>query len=63
MKSTDPSPIVGVFRDHAKANHAIEALKQAGFRENRIKSAVSKFANSIRGANTREYSYYCNSQG
>ena len=40
MKNTDPSPIVGVFRDHAIANHAIEALKQAGFGENRIQSAV-----------------------
>lgn len=40
MKNTDPSPIVGVFRDRAKANHAIEALKQAGFGENRVQSAV-----------------------
>jgi hypothetical protein len=40
MQSTDPSPIVGVFRDHAKADHAVEELKQAGFREDQITSAV-----------------------
>jgi hypothetical protein len=40
MQSTDPSSIVGVFRDHAKADHAVEELKQAGFREDQITSAV-----------------------
>jgi hypothetical protein len=40
MQNTDPSPIVGVFRDHAKADHAVEDLKQAGFREDQITSAV-----------------------
>ena len=40
MQSTDPSPIVGVFRDHAKADHAVKELKQAGFNEDQITSAV-----------------------
>jgi hypothetical protein len=40
MQSTDPSPIVGVFRDHAKADNAVEELKQAGFGEDKITSAV-----------------------
>ncbi|HEY6285075.1 MAG TPA: hypothetical protein VIX20_05390 [Ktedonobacteraceae bacterium] len=40
MDKTDLSPIVGVFRDHAKADHAIEELKQAGFREDQITSKV-----------------------
>ena len=40
MQGTDPSPIVGVFRDHAKADHAVGELKQAGFREDQITSAV-----------------------
>ena len=40
MQGTDPSPIVGVFRDHAKANHAVEELKRAGFGEDQIQSSV-----------------------
>jgi hypothetical protein len=40
MQNTDPSSIVGVFRDHAMADHAIEELKQAGFREDQILSTV-----------------------
>jgi hypothetical protein len=40
MENTDPAPIIGVFRDHAKANLAVEELKQAGFREDQITSAV-----------------------
>jgi hypothetical protein len=40
MQNSDPSPIVGAFRDHAKANRAVEELKQAGFREDQITSAV-----------------------
>ena len=40
MQNTDPSPIVGVFRDHAKADHAVEELKQAGFTEDKITSSV-----------------------
>jgi hypothetical protein len=40
MQNTDPSPIVGVFRDHAKAGHAVEELKQAGFTEDQIISRV-----------------------
>jgi len=40
MENTDLSPITGVFRDHAKANHAVEELKRAGFGEDQIQSAV-----------------------
>ena len=40
MQNTEPSPIVGVFRDHAKADQAIEELKQAGFTEDKITSRV-----------------------
>jgi hypothetical protein len=40
MQNADPSSIVGVFRDHAKAEHAVEELKQAGFREDQITSAI-----------------------
>jgi hypothetical protein len=40
MENTNPSPIIGVFRDHAKANHAVEALKQVGFRDDQITSAA-----------------------
>jgi hypothetical protein len=40
MQNTDPSPIVGVFRNHANADHAVEELKQAGFTEDRITSKV-----------------------
>jgi len=40
MQNTDPSPIVGVFRNHANADHAVEELKQAGFREDQITSRV-----------------------
>jgi len=39
MENTDLSPIIGVFRDHAKANHAVEELKQAGFRDDQIQYA------------------------
>ncbi|HEX9130924.1 MAG TPA: hypothetical protein VF844_01390 [Ktedonobacteraceae bacterium] len=40
MQHTDPSPIVGVFREQTKADHAIEELKQAGFTEDQITSRV-----------------------
>jgi hypothetical protein len=40
MQNTDPSQIVGVFRDQAKADHAVEELKQAGFTEDQITSRV-----------------------
>lgn len=40
METTDQSNIVGVFRDRAKADYAIDGLKQAGFREDQIKLAV-----------------------
>ncbi len=36
MTTTDYSNIVGVFRERAKADEAIEALKQAGFQEDLI---------------------------
>jgi hypothetical protein len=40
MENINPTPIIGVFRDHAKADHAVEALKHAGFGEDQIQSAV-----------------------
>jgi hypothetical protein len=40
MENTNSSPIVGVFRDQAKADHAVEELKQAGFTEDQITSRV-----------------------
>jgi hypothetical protein len=40
MQNTGPSPIVGVFRDQEKANHAVEKLKQAGFTDDQVTSKV-----------------------
>ena len=40
MQNTDPSPIVGVFRDQAKVDHVVEELKQADFTEDQITSRV-----------------------
>src|SRR6266700_1900040 len=40
MENTDLSPIIGVFKDHAKANHTAAELKRAGFRDAQIQSAV-----------------------
>ncbi len=40
MQNTDPSPIVGVFREQTKADHAVDELKQAGFTEDQITSKV-----------------------
>jgi hypothetical protein len=40
MQNTGPSPIVGVFRDHTKAEHAVEKLKEAGFTDAQITSKV-----------------------
>jgi hypothetical protein len=40
MENIDHSPIIGVFRDHAKANNAVEELKRAGFGEDQIQSEV-----------------------
>ena len=40
MQNTGPSPIVGVFRDQAKAEHAMEKLKQAGFTNDQVKSKI-----------------------
>ena len=42
MENTHPSTVVGVFRDHAKADRAIEDLKQAGFREDQFSSTLYK---------------------
>lgn len=36
MNTTDYTNIVGVFRDRAKADEAVEALKQVGFQEELI---------------------------
>jgi len=40
MQNTDPTPIVGVFREQIKADRAVEELKQAGFTEDQITSKV-----------------------
>lgn len=40
MQNTEPSPIVGVFRDQEKAKDAVEKLKQAGFADDQIMSKV-----------------------
>lgn len=40
MQNTGPLPIVGVFRDQAKAEQAVEKLKQAGFIDDQVKSKV-----------------------
>src|SRR5260370_9608499 len=37
MGATDQSDIVGVFRDRSSADHAIDELKQAGFKEDQVK--------------------------
>src|SRR5260370_9386069 len=37
MGTSDQSDIVGVFRDRSGADHAIEELKQAGFKEDQVK--------------------------
>jgi len=37
MGTLDQSNIVGIFRDRSRADHAIDELKQAGFREDQIK--------------------------
>jgi hypothetical protein len=43
MVNSDPSTLVGVFRDRAKADRAIEELKQAGFRDDQLSSTVYSF--------------------
>ena len=40
MENIDSSPIVGVFRDQTKADHAVEELKKASFTEDQITSKV-----------------------
>ncbi len=40
METTNPSPVTGIFRVQATADHAIDELKQAGFREDQIRSTV-----------------------
>ena len=40
METTNPSLVTGIFRVQATADHAIEELKQAGFREDQIRSTV-----------------------
>src|SRR5437764_2020321 len=42
MENTQPSTVVGVYRDHAKADRDIEDLKQAGFREDQFSSTLYK---------------------
>jgi len=36
MGTSDQSDIVGVFRDRSRADHAIDELKQAGFKEDQV---------------------------
>lgn len=43
MENNDPSTLVGVFRDRAKADRAIEELKQARFRDDQLSSTVYSF--------------------
>jgi hypothetical protein len=43
MENSDPSTLVGVFRDQAKADRAKEELKQAGFRDDQLSSTVYSF--------------------
>jgi len=40
METSDHSTIVGVFREQAQADLAVEQLKQAGFREDQIQATV-----------------------
>jgi hypothetical protein len=40
MEHINPSPIVGVFREQSKADHAVEELKHAGFTEDQVTSRV-----------------------
>ena len=40
MEHTNPTPIVGVFREQTKADYAVVELKQAGFTEDQITSRV-----------------------
>jgi hypothetical protein len=40
METTNPSLIAGIFRTQATADHAINELEQAGFREDQIRSTV-----------------------
>lgn len=49
MAMAQRSTVVGVFEDHAKANQAVEALRQAGFREDQI-GVVGRYGESATGA-------------
>ncbi len=40
MQNTEPSQIVGVFRDQTKAEHAVAQLKEAGFTDDQVLSKV-----------------------
>lgn len=40
MENTDPLTVVGVLRDRAKADRAIDELKQAGFKDDQLSSIV-----------------------
>jgi hypothetical protein len=40
MENTDPLTVVGVLRDRAKADRAIDELKQAGFKDDQLSSTV-----------------------
>ena len=57
MENTDSTPILGVFKDQAKADPAIEELKQAGFTEDQIKSKVVGL-HTASGEQTPEYTRF-----
>jgi hypothetical protein len=51
MQDTAPSSIVGVFKDHVKAERAVEELKQAGFKEEQIASALYSLEPTLEAQN------------
>jgi hypothetical protein len=55
MENTDLSIIAGVFRDRAKADRALEDLKQAGFRDDRLGSTVYNLNKAQEAEGSSEY--------
>ncbi len=56
MENTDPLIVVGVLRDRAKADRAIEELKQAGFRDDQLSSTVYSLDTAQEAQSPSEYS-------
>jgi hypothetical protein len=56
MENTDLSIVAGVFRDHAKADRAIDELKQAGFRDDQLSSTVYNQHTEQEAPGSSEYS-------